>query len=205
MDGSVKTALIVIVVTVLALIILIRIQQRRKRRREMRRQAEDRLREEALDRVLTGRVDGGKGAGPSVPFDVKYDADQRKQGAQARRVPAEPPLMLQLTEYSELSTRKYMFHVSDRVTLGKAGSNDIIIKGERIAEEQCEIFCIQKALYVKNTGTSGMVFLSRKHHKIMVDAQAVILENNDKLQIGGYLYKVELLRGQTGKQQKNGK
>jgi len=161
----------------------------------MRRQAEDRLREEALDRVLTGRADGGKSAGPSLPFDVKYDVDQRKRNEQTSRIAASSPLMLQLTEHSELSTRKYMLHVTDRITLGQASRNDIVIKGERIADDQCEIFRIKKTLYVKNTGTSGMVFLSRKNHKIMIDAQAVTLEDKDKLQIGGYTYEVELLKG----------
>lgn len=199
MSEGVKYALVAAILAVLILVIWIQVQRRRKRLREMKRQAEDRLREEALDRVLTGRPDGGKGMGPSVPFDVKYDVDQRKRGEQTRRMSAESPLMLQLTERSELSTRKYMFHVLDRVTLGQASRNDIVIKGPRIAEEQCEIFRIQKSLYVKNIGTSGMVFLSRKHHKIMVDAQAVILENRDKLQIGEYTYEVELLRSQNRK------
>ncbi len=194
MNKGVAIALAAAVLAVLLLIVWIRLRRRRKRRQEMRRQAEDRLREEALDRVLTGRTDGGKG-GPSVPFDVKYDVDQRKRSEQTSRIAASSPLMLQLTEHSELSTRKYMLHVADRVTLGQASRNDIVIKGARIADDQCEIFRIKKTLYVKNTGTSGMVFLSRKNHKIMVDAQAVTLEDKDKLQIGGYTYEVELLRG----------
>jgi len=194
LNEGAKLALAAAVFAVLILITWLRLRQRRKRRQEMRRQAEDRLREEALDRVLTGRVDGGKSAGPSVPFDVKYDVDQRKRGEQTSRISASSPLMLQLTEHSELSTRKYMLHVTDRITLGQASRNDIVIKGARIADDQCEIFRIKKALYVKNTGTSGIVFLSRKNHKIMLDAQAVTLKDKDKLQIGGYTYEVELLQ-----------
>ena len=196
MNKRVEIFLAAAVLAAVILVMCIR-ARRRKRLREVRRQAEDRLREEALDKVLTGRADGGKSTGPSVPFDVKYDIDQRKRGKQISRMSAESPLMLHLTEHSELSTREYMFHVTDHITLGQAAQNDIVIKGTRIADTQCEIFRIQKALYVKNTGTSGLIFLIRKKHKIMVDAQAVTLENKDTLQIGEYTYDVELLRSQT--------
>ncbi len=194
MSDKMKIILIASGGALVLLIILIIVLKQRRRSREMKRHAEDRLREEALDRVLTGKGRGLNDAGNAVPFDVKYDLDKRGKKEQNSRVGVpDGTVMLQLTERSELSTRKYMFHVINSIRFGRSTRNEVVINLPTIADFQCEIFRIKKTLYVKNTGAPGVVFLRRKKRRLMVDSEAVQLENGDQIQIGEYSYELLML------------
>ena len=166
--------------------------RRRNAKKEMERNAEDKLREEALDRVLT---DGRKQekVSANVPFDVKYDLDKRKK-ARGEEHQGVSEIMVQMTESSELSTRKYMFHITDRITLGsKAGENDIVITSAHVSGRQCELFRIGRELFVKNVGKTGSVQLYRKNRQMTVAREAVQLKNHDELRVGDFHYQITIL------------
>ena len=177
------------VAAVAAVWLLSHLWKRRSRRRELERSAEDKLREEALDRALVDRPPDADPA-PSIPFEVRYD--QNKKGGQAPRGGGE--VMLQLTERGELSTRKYMLHVTARVTLGsRTGENDIVVSGSRVAPRQCEIFRIGHDLFAKNLAPRTRVILNRGRRRLTVGAEAVQLRSGDELLIGHFVYEVTIL------------
>ena len=140
-DEKILVAAAVAAAVILGLVLLSRLIKRRNAKKEMQRNVEDKLREEALDRVLTdGRRQEKVSA--NVPFAVKYDLDKRKK-ARGDEQQSVSEIMVQLIEHSELSTRKYMFHITDRITLGsKARENDIVITSAHVSERQCELFRI---------------------------------------------------------------
>ena len=166
-----------------------RLLKRRNRRRDLERSAEDKLREEALDRALVDRPPSADPV-PSIPFEVRYDQN-KKSGT----VPRDGEIMLQITERGELSTRKYMLHVTSRITLGSsAGENDIVVSGRRIAPRQCEIFHIGRELFVKNLApTKAQVLLNRGRRRLTVGAEAVQLRSGDELLIGAFVYEITIL------------
>ena len=180
------------VALVLLVAVWLLLTRRRKKRLEIERNAEDRLREEALDRILVGNLQDGKRG--TLAFDVKYDQEQRnKKGGSTTA--GQVPVMLQLTEKSKLSTRKYMLHAEGRLTIGsQANSNDIVISGPNIAKCQCEIVRIGKSLYVSNRGERGQMLLKRGKKQMILESEAVELHNNDVLYIGDYTYKATILR-----------
>lgn len=166
--------------------------RRRNHRKEMQRNAEDKLREEALDRVLT---DGRKQekVPANVPFDVKYDLERRKKN-KPKEKGGVSEIMVQLTECSKLSTRKYMFHIAERITLGsKAGENDIVLTSARVSERQCELFRIGGELYVKNIGKPDAVHLLRGKLQTAVGREAIQLRNHDEIRVGDFSYQVTML------------
>ncbi len=170
---------------------LLWIIKRRNAKKEMQRNVEDKLREEALDRVLTEGQKKEK-VSANVPFDVKYDHDKRKK-ARGDEQQSDSEIMVQLTEHSELSTRKYMFHITDRITLGsKAGENDIVITSAHVSERQCELFRIGTELFVKNVGKTGSVQLYRKNRQMTVTREAVQLKNHDELRVGDFHYQITI-------------
>ena len=177
---------------ILGLVLLSRLIKRRNAKKEMQRNVEDKLREEALDRVLTdGRRQEKVSA--NVPFAVKYDLDKRKK-ARGDEQQSVSEIMVQLIEHSELSTRKYMFHITDRITLGsKARENDIVITSAHVSERQCELFRIGTELFVKNVGKTGSVQLYRKNRQMMVTREAVQLKNHDELRVGDFHYQITIL------------
>ena len=160
---------------------------------EIERNAEDKLREEALERVLVGDLrDSKKGA---LAFDVKYDQDPRSKKNRGDATFGEMPVMLQLTEKSELSTRKYMLHADKRLTIGtQADTNDVVISGPNIEKIQCEIVRIGKQLYANNLGKPGQVLLKRGKKQLILEHEAVELRDNDVIYIGNYTYHVTILR-----------
>ena len=183
---------IAIAAAVILCAVLVILLKKRRKRREMEQNAEDRLREEALDRVLVGdRRDGKRG---TVAFDVKYDQGQRNRKGRGASG-GQTPVMLQLTEKSELSTRKYMLHAAGKLSIGsQADLNDIVITGDGVEKRQCEIVRIGKQLFVHNLGKTGQVLLKRGRKQIILDREAVELEDNDVLYIGDFTYKVTILR-----------
>lgn len=191
-DEKILVAAAVAAAVILGLVLLSRLIKRRNAKKEMQRNVEDKLREEALDRVLTdGRRQEKVSA--NVPFDVKYDLDKRKK-ARGDEQQSVSEIMVQLIEHSELSTRKYMFHITDRITLGsKARENDIVITSAHVSERQCELFRIGTELFVKNVGKTGSVQLYRKNRQMMVTREAVQLKNHDELRVGDFHYQITIL------------
>ena len=168
--------------------------KRRRKRKEIELRAEDRLREEALERVLVdGQRDIKRG---QAAFDVRYDTNRRgKKNADQAQGNGKSPVMLQLTEQSELSTRKYMLHAANRLSIGsKPGVNDVVISGSEIAAIQCEIVRVGKNLYISNLGDKGQVLLRRGKKQMLLERDAVELQNGDLLQIGGFTFKADILR-----------
>lgn len=171
------------------LILVIVLLRKRARWREMQRKVSDKLREEALDKRLIGHTPtnaGAAGVSP-VPFDVRYDSGQRKNRQRDREAPAS--VMVQITEQSELATKKYMFHISDKVTFGtQSPPCDIVVNG--FSGNRCEIFRIDSSLYIKNYGETGCVQLKRKRFQTTVGQTAIQLENHDVLLIGVCSYEI---------------
>lgn len=181
-------------------IILFRIVKIRRNRKEMRQQAENKLREEALDRVLIGAKSASSNNSPGpVPFDVRYNSDPKRRRKKASRPTQDSELrsavMIELIEQTELSTRKYMFHVKDRITFGnRTAQNDIIVFGPRIAKRQCEIFRMGRELYIKSEAEGTPVILKRKNRQTTVGAEAIKLSGKDELLIGDSAYILEILK-----------
>lgn len=180
-------------VLVIALVCAVILSRRRKKKREIERNAEDRLREEALDRILTGGIQDGKRS--VAAFDVRYDQEQRGKKTEGGASASQSPVMLQLTEKSELSTRKYMLHAAGKLTIGsRSDLNDVVISGKNIADCQCEIDRIDRSLFITNRGKPGQVLLKRGKKQLVLDREAVELRDNDILYIGSYTYRVTILR-----------
>ena len=180
-------------VLLVVLVVFILLMKRRKKRLEIERNAEDRLREEALDKILTGGMRDGKRSVSA--FDVKYDREQRVKRTSDGIQGGQTPVMLQLTEKGELSTRKYMLHAAGRLSIGsRADKNDVVISGPNIADCQCEIIRVGKQLFISNLGKRGQVLLKRGKKQMVLEQEAVELQNNDILYIGSYTYKATILR-----------
>lgn len=183
--------LLAVVVAIAAVIIIVTLSRSSSKKKDMRRKMDDRLREEALDKVLVGgsaRRKTSKGA-----YEVSYDLDQRTKGSQIHPEPEGASLMIMLTERSELSTRKYMLHVTNKITFGSQSSKcDIVVIGLQSNKIQCELFRIGGELFLKNTDPAGRVTLKRGHNQISVGGEAVKLLDHDVFSIGGCVYELTI-------------
>lgn len=183
----------IIAAIVLLFIVIIRlVAKSNARKKEMATRAEDRLREEALDRVIVN-AQANIATFAEKPVEVNYVADPNSNVTQnTKRTSGK--LMLQITETSELSKRKYMLNPENGILIGsRQGANNIVITDPGVDDNQCEIIFYQNELYVRNVGQMGQITLLRGRKSALVGQGTVLLKKNDVLCIGNTQLKIEFL------------
>lgn len=196
----IKYALIAaVVIIILILLVLLKIKLGRSaKNKAMAVQAHDKLREEALDRLLLNENTGMQ-AGETFsakPFEVSY-GDQGTAGQQAGQAKkkASSKLMLQISEKSELSVRKYMFDPAQGVRIGsRKGKNNIVVVGPESDDMQCEFLEHQGRVYIRNIGSSGKVTLARGGQRAYVEKKSVEIKSGDEVLLGNTVFRVELVK-----------
>lgn len=162
---------------ILLIILIVRIKKRKSREEEIRSRARDKMREEALDRIILNEKAEVKNlkAGSEKPFEVRYDTGSAKKEEGKK-------LMLRIEEISELSVRQYMLDPANSISIGSAKDNSIVISG--IDPRQCVIGKQGKILYIMNTGSGNSVDLLRKKKKVSIDNRKLELLDGDEVHIG---------------------
>ena len=190
-----KIAVVTGILCLLALLFL-RLLKRQKREKELRQKAGDKLREEALDRALTGGKRKGAAAAGSrtVPFEVSYDQQGRDDGS-SREIDLDriSGMMLQVTEYSELSSKKYMFHMKEQIHIGSGADNQIVLSDQRVARCQCIIYEGNGYLYLKNMDAWAKVVVCRGKKTAVVDAKPIRLRSGDRVKIADNTYELQII------------
>lgn len=162
-------------------------------------QAEDKLREEALDKIiLNDKAQNDEGDVFSAkPFEVNYDAASvEKHTEKAKK--AKYRTMVQIVENSELSSRKYMFDPSKGIHIGgKNGKNDIVVSDMSVDDQQCEIVLSSSTVYIRNLGGSRKVVLKRGKQQAYVEKKYVELKSNDVILIGKTIFRIEIIKTNT--------
>ncbi len=165
--------------------------------------AQDKLREEALDRVLLNESSGGQALETfsAKPFEVSYGeqgALPQAGGPAKKRGKSAQKLMVQISEKSELSVRKYMFDPGQGIRMGSGrGKNNIVVTDPQVDAQQCELLEHEGHVYVRNTGGSGKVTLVRGSQRAYVEKKAVEIKSGDEILLGNTVFKIELIK--TGK------
>lgn len=187
------------IVFVILFILLIKIRKKNKKQKIMSIQAEDKLREEALDKIiLNDKAQNDEGDVFSAkPFEVNYDAASvEKHTEKAKK--ARYRTMVQIVENSELSSRKYMFDPSKGIHIGgKNGKNDIVVSDMSVDDQQCEIVLSSSTVYIRNIGGSRKVVLKRGKQQAYVEKKYVELKSNDVILIGKTIFRIEIIKTNT--------
>lgn len=187
------------IVFVILFILLIKIRKKNKKQKIMAIQAEDKLREEALDKIiLNDKAQNDEGDVFSAkPFEVNYDAASvEKHTEKAKK--ARYRTMVQIVENSELSSRKYMFDPSKGIHIGgKNGKNDIVVSDMSVDDQQCEIVLSSSTVYIRNIGGSRKVVLKRGKQQAYVEKKYVELKSNDVILIGKTIFRIEIIKTNT--------
>lgn len=189
------------VIIILILLILLKVTLGRSaKNKAMAVQAHDKLREEALDRILLIENTGTKETETfsAKPFEVSY-GDQgtagQPTGQTKKKKKASSKLMVQIAEKSELSVRKYMFDPAQGIRIGsRKGKNNIVVVGPEVDEMQCELLEHQGRVYVRNIGGSGKVTLARGGQRAYVEKKAVEIKSGDEILLGNTIFRVELVK-----------
>ena len=191
-----------IVVGVLAaIIILCVVTKKQKTKKEKTLLANDKLREEALDKMLFNQEAAFKTDGQptfaAVPINVNYDVnavDKSKGKSVGKKKRKSKKMMVQIVEKSELSVRKYMFDPGKSIFIGsKNGKNHIVNSSTTVDERQCEIKGMEDKVYARNLGHPAKVIVSRGKQTAYVEQNYIELKNGDVISIANTTYQIDII------------
>lgn len=192
-------AVMACIVLITLFILLIKIRKKNKRQKIMTIQAEDKLREETLDKIiLNDKAQNDEGDVFSAkPFEVNYDAASVEKHTE-KTSKDKYKTMVQIVENSELSSRKYMFDPSKGIHIGgKIGKNDIVVSDMSVDDQQCEIVLSSATVYIRNLGGSCKVVLKRGKQQAYVEKKYVEMKSNDMILIGKTIFRIEIIMANT--------
>lgn len=207
--------ILLVLITLAAVRIIKLLMRRRSRRRAFLReqaQANQLLRNEALNKEIlnpdrrpgdvieqkhaykvefaekpggvgTSRGDlSGNGGAGGIFFPGKKDA-RSAAGA-----------LLKITEYSSLSKRSYMFKNNETVRVGNQYGNTTILaadSGDSIL--YFEIVPFQESFYIRS-GSAEKVVIARKGSRRVLGDREVLLCEGDRISVGGKVYEISFFR-----------
>lgn len=190
--------IIIVLSIVVTLIIIITLLKRRSRRKNIEQRAGDKMREEALDKmILNDKRERDLSPNQAIPFEVHYDTENQKKSKKKKKEAGRgSKMMLQITEKNHISARKYMLAPSGGIYIGsKNGENHIVVgNSTNVDARQCEIIESGDKAYVHNLGTSGRVLLSRAGNRAYVEQKYIELKSGDILSLGESVLNIEIIK-----------
>lgn len=167
-----------------------------QKRKEIKRAAEDRVRDENLNNIILNNHGNAKDNREIYkPYDVDYSNGE--QGSinknSSGSIMESQQIMIQLIEKTELSTRKFLLNPAKKIKIGSdLQNNDISVLAEGISPHQCEIFAVGNKVYIKNTGDKYKTIIRRKKEQAFVDDKGIRLLSNDIIILGKVTYDVTI-------------
>ena len=167
------------------------IRKYKRKKDETRKIIEDKLRDDALNRALANQVYEELGCElepPNIPYEVDYSKNtvELNHGKDNK-------LMVMIVEHSELSERKFIIELKDKIYIGCHKENNIIIKSKPIADLECTICRVDKEMYIK-ADVDKEVMLNRKNQHIYVQEQSEVkVKNGDMIIIKGIVLELKIV------------
>ncbi len=186
--------LFIAIILGMMIIAMIWLRVKKAKQKELKMIAEDKLRDQALNRALANDLYGGKKVSDSIeslPYEVDYNQSQLDNGQTTQ-----DKMMLQVTACSELSKRKFMIELKDVIKIGRAKGNAIMIKDLAALPVHCEIFRHANDAYIRDF-SGNRTLLNRKKQQVYVDEKGIKLKTGDKIVVENTILEV-IIMGQQG-------
>lgn len=172
---------LVAAVVVVLVIGIIWIKSKKSKEKELRMIAEDKLRDQALNKALANHLyskSDSEANIESIPYEVDYNQKQLSTTTSHKG-----RIMLQITECSQLSKRKFMVELEETIKIGRAKENPITIKAPGVLPVHCEIFAYQNQVFIRDF-SGNQTLLKRKKQNVYVDEKGLKLKTGDQVIIG---------------------
>lgn len=169
----------------------LRFYRKNKKLREMVSLQKDRIREEELDAKLQNSIymeRNAKSDSKNNPYEVNYHEEENAAYENEKE-----HVSVQIEESGNLSNKKYVIHVFDRVRIGRDDSNKIILNDTTVAAHQLELLRVGKELFVKNLDESVSVVLKRKRSRIALTGTEICLKAGDEISLGNTTLRLRII------------
>lgn len=176
------------------IMVLKKVVFQKQKKKELSQAAEDRMREENLNHVILNRhAEGQKWKEAYKPYEVDYSNAGGGKGNMEQIQGKRYPVMLQLVERTELSTRKFMMNPEKAIRVGSGmEGNDISVLAEGVSTHQFEIFTIRDKVFIRNLGSGNRTVVKRKKGQVIVDEKGIRLLSGDRILLGTVSYDITI-------------
>ena len=190
-----------VVLIVVFLIVLVKLKKKKKQRQELEQLAEEKLREEALDRLILNQKAENESikATSQQPYLTRYSSTKNQDFSGVQKSNGSK-LMLKVEEIGAFSRREFMLDPEHLISIGAGSENTISLPGMNIDNKQCEIGMIgadKFSIYVRNIGEANVV-LARKKNRTPINRGWVQLINGDELMIADVKLKLTIIKTKQG-------
>ena len=187
MFSSIQSRVILGAAIVVLLIVLIVIHKVRKKKREYRENAQMRRRDQALIDALENPHLEKKDNVHGTPVDAVWN--DKMDGAGSRK-----QQMIELEEFSDYSSRKYIFSADKVIRIGSDRGNQLELVGDGVAPTHCEIFLHEKKPCVRSLGREKTI-LCRGKNTAPVSKSGTYLRSGDVIKMGSAKIRFRLFKG----------
>lgn len=149
----------------------------RKQKKILEAKAQDKLREERLDRIILNPNTPNRELRSKVekPVQVKYMSPEVQGGKKQ---------MLQVIEIGELSSKEYMLNPAERISIGYGKENTIVLNDPALADLKCEIGIYHGILGARSNDSAQRVVMKRKKESVFLGSTAIEIKSEDIIVIG---------------------
>lgn len=175
---------------IFGMLLFVWLRGRRKKIREEKFQANKKVREDVLKQALANRLEPTADIETSIPcrpYKVNYATGENQENKE--KLP-----LLQITEKSKLSEKKYIFRANETVILGEQFGTAGILNHPENGNAWCEIF-FQKDSYCVRALGSYCVSVRRNKKTAIVDGCGIQLKSKDSIKIQESIFQVFYLKG----------
>lgn len=179
--------MVFVILGVVLLLLFAGIQIWRTKRKEKEKRYDQKLREQALTESL--KNSHGKKHG----FQKEYQAQSMDQVMEQEHLVERNRRIVRLT-ISGRQNSDYILSPEKPIFIGSAtGKNDIVLEGERIGRQQCQIFLYNHCVFVKNLDLSCPIVLRRKNSQMALERQAVRVMTGDRITLESNILSVTVM------------
>lgn len=150
----------------------------RKNRRQFEEMSRLKRRNDALNEALRNPDMEPGSSGPEGPMAITWDGETA-----GRRGSGGSSLMVELTELSAYSRRKYVFRGEQNITIGSGAGNQLVLTRDGVAEKHCEVRMIGRQFCVRSLSAEKVVLI-RGRKSFLVGAEGVYLNDGDHIRLG---------------------
>lgn len=172
-------AILLYEVIILGGLIIYLVNRSNKKKAEQERmnvkQAQERS--DKLDELLRNPDWKGDGSNSSDPYEVKYldhfGYESMNHGKQ-----------LEIAVQSKTSVKKYVFDISEPITIGRGQENILCIDDPFVARRHCVIYPEGNSLYLKDLKSTNHTYLIRGSKKKVLGNKPAVVKDKDIVEIG---------------------
>lgn len=169
----------------------VRFYKKNKKLKEMASLQKARVREEKLDALLQNQIHLEKekeNNSKNAAYEVAYHEEDKIAYEEERE-----HISIQIEEYGELSNKKYVVHVFDKIEIGRGDGNQLVLNDISIAKQQLQLFLQQGMLFVRNLDSSVSVVIKRGKRKQRLAQEAIQMQSEDILEFGNTVLKIRVI------------